>query len=583
MGLSTLSLIVLLASSAVQSAKSFKKSEICPCIPLNICPAINRYSKDDAKYFSSVLKCTEVGFVRCCPNNESADNANRRSDIADNIILIDDLPEEPLIHAEDLSNADDVNETTETVTDINELTTTLEPSLESDSTTIEGSDESITTEPTETTSEYTHESNFIDNSISVIYPNHKYSEAEKRKVMLEHLFLIFPNGEIEAAMATSTSSPVNLSEKPKRVIVRKRLIKKLSESLEGAESKKSPTVIEPRQMDVDEVKKRLSVMLRSKSVLSTTEIPMEESTAKRHRRKKIKLRKRKRPTTELSTSSTTEPSTTTLKLQKEKFEVSTMAPKRKVIYDTKSRMNFLKRPSSNSYDNDEPTEPEVITTTTTSTTLKPRLTSQKPEESFNRSKPALEYKKLVDEKHRAMIETVHKTLSAIHAGVDMKLVEKMLDNHRKKMSEIRQNTESTGPTKPYRGSARFRRPATTHPTQVHQSSHVTGTRTRNLSRTRNTATTPTTQKSVRKVSRTGVTQPTANPFSNLPLEDINMLPKQKAPGDFKASPLYGITMDKFNEFDNDMIDKIHETLQSPKSIQNGFFPVIQNGTPSTLL
>lgn len=573
MALSTRSLIILLvASSAVECAKSFKKSEICPCVPLNICPAANRFSKDDAKYFATVLKCTEVGFVRCCPNNESGDNAARRSDDADNIILIDDVPDSS-IHAEDLSTESD-DESTESTTVGNELTT-LEP------TTIAEDDSITTTEPIEieTTSE-----KLIDNSISVIYPNHKYAEAEKRKVMMEHLFLIFPNGEIEAAMATSTSTPsLNNTEKPRRVIVRKRLIKKLSESLEGAESQKSQSVIEPRQIDVDEVKKWMIVMLRDnrrKNDLSTTtESPSEEeSTTKKRRRKKIKFRRQRvtSATTSATTSSSVAPPTTE---KAQKLETSTMPQKRKIIYDTRSRSNFLRRPSSHSND-DEPAEPEIITTTTT-TTAKPTTTDEPRFENFHTTplSKVLKHKKLIDDEHRAMIETVHKTLSAIHSGVDLKLVEKMLDNHRKKMNEMRKKTEAAGPTKPYRGSARFRKPETAQPVQAH-SSNASGTRTRNLSRTRNTATTQTTHKSVvRKAQRTFATQPT----ENLLLEDVDMLPKQKAPRDFKASPLFGITMDKFNEFDNDMIDKIHETLRPSASVQNGFFPVIQNGTPSTRL
>lgn len=594
MGWSTLSLIVLLASSAVESAKPFKESEICPCVPLNVCPGIKNFSKEDAKYFATVLRCAE-GLIRCCPNNK----ITRRSDDVENIILIDDavggfviLPE-----TKDLLTAYDVEQATE----INELTTEATPearSLESELTTTEifNGEETTTDVP-----ESDREPKLIDNNISVIYPDGNNVEEEKKNEIIEHLFLIFPNGEIEAALATSTAKYENPLKKPRRVLVRKRLINKLSETLEGAESKVTQSVVEPAKMDIEEVKKRLTNMVRQKrrkttqsSTTTTTEIPVEETTVKKQK-KKIKFRKQKTTTTSTPVISKTRPTATTFKPRDDTDEVTTKKPRRRIVYDTSSRTNFLRRPSSpQSTFDDDLIEQEVIATTTT---------TQKPEEfeaPQSVSEIAKENKQTttfmpkvvqeasrIDIEHQAMLETVHKTLSAIHSGVDMQLVEKMVENHRTKMKKIRSKPQTTsaptGPTVPFRGSARFRKPVTTQtPSFKHDVTHM---RTRNLSRTRNTPATPVTDRSVRNLPRTAVTQPPFSPFMNFNsiLEEVDMPPKQKAPLDFKASPLFGITMDKDNEMDSEMIEKIHETLRAASDVQNGFFPVIQNGTPSTIL
>lgn len=607
MDLSTFGLLVLLASSAVECAKSYKKSEICPCIPINICPRINRFNKEDAKYFTTVLKCEETGFVRCCP---AIEKAIRRSDDAENVILVDEvqavkfesLNDEPSTEIAQLEL--EVNESTDIPDIATEAVdyTTQNTDPEIDSTTTE---ELLTTEPD--TTEAPREPKFIDNSISVIYPNHKYPEVDKQQKIMEHLFLIFPNGEIEAALTeskqNSSFTPMRMdeivSEKPRRVIVRKRRIKQPSDLLEGAESQISRAVIEPMPMDVEEVKKRLSGVLqpsRRKTDLPTTESTVDETT-KKPKRKKIKFRKQMQTSTTTTTTVAPFSSTTTLKtLSKKIVETTTKKSRRKIIYDTSSRTNFLKRPSaSQSFDyNDELIEPEVTSTTTTTTTNKPEESSTAfvPLEIITKTTTtsARKHSNHIDVEHKAMIETVHRTLSAIHSGVDVKLIEKMLINHQIKLKEMRKKPTTTAgvtdPTRPYRGSARFRKPATTQP-QDNLQTHSTRMRTRNLSRTRNTATTThTTHKSMRKVPRTFVTQtPINHPVinSNVILEDVDMLPKHNAPTDFKASPLFGITMDQFNEFDNDMIEKIHETLRPARNIQSGFFPVIQNGTPSTLL
>lgn len=574
-------LIVLFALSAIEGAK---QSEVCVCVPLNICAKVNRFSKEDARYFTTVLKCKDEGYVRCCPQEENANSAvKRRSDDAENIILIDDK--------ENIEISPIIETTTE---DFDHTTTDVGDDL---ATTTEDSEEFLSTEAQFLTTEQpkvdTHEPRVIDNNISVIYPKNLEVE-QKKKEMMEHLFLIFPNGEIETALAESKAIESTSVKPIKRVVVRKRLVNKVAKAIEGAESEISETVLEPKPMDVEDVKKRLSDIhkshRRNDPINATTstniEGPIEETTEKKQTRKKIRYRKRKASTTAIPLS----PPFKALTERSEKVETSTAKSIHKIIYNTKGRTNFLKRPSSQqSYieDEDEVTEQEVTEVTTSMTsTEKPEefsLINESVQSFFTTPTPpkVLKYANLVDLEHRAMIETVHKTLSAIHSGVDMKLVERMIESHKSRMKKMRKkkptNINATSPTRPYRGIARSRKPVTPS-TKVAGEIRETGTRTRNLSRTRNATVTtdaPKT-KSPRTVNH-------ASTKTETDLEEVDMLSKFKTPLDFKPSPLYGITMDKFNEFDREAIEKIHETLRPHSKIQNGFFPVIQNGTPSTLL
>lgn len=598
MNLSVISLVILIAMSVVSCAK---QKEICSCVPLNICPDVNRFSKEDAKYFKTILKCKERGFVRCCLNNEGV----RRSDNAENVILIDDVQsahnEIPAVIKDVMKEENEAVQTTESFTTEAESTTveTQTENIFTDLTTTEDIDEATTMESLkldEDGSESKRKSKFIDNSISVIYPNHENFEADEKKKAkaMEHLFLIFPNGEIEAALANdiepSTQKPM------KRVIVRKRLIKKVSDQLEEAESKILEYVVEPKQMDIEEVKRRLSDMYnRNKRIrnpivpttttTTTTEASEPETTVKQERRTKIKFRQQKRPTKAIPL----EHATTTLnnRQTEEDVERTTKKSRRKIIYDTSSRTNFLKRPSSqqSDFDDDEPSEPEVNVAVSTEQPTESTTQVSLLQTIFTTTPKAENRLNKIDFEHKAMIEMVHKTLSAIHAGVDMKFVEKMIEKHRTKMQEIQKQPPTTvGPSKPYRGSARFRKPATTQPIDQSQS-ESTGTRTRNISRTRTTTVVPTVRSTIKPV-RQSPSRTFNNPIMSsnaLILEDVDMPPKQKPPMDFRPSPLYGLTMDRHNEFDTEMIEKIHETMKPSANVQNGFFPVIQNGTPSTLL
>jgi hypothetical protein len=168
---------------------------------------------------------------------------------------------------------------------------------------------------------------------------------------------------------------------------------------------------------------------------------------------------------------------------------------------------------------------------------------------------------------------VRKTLVAIQKGANMTVLRSMMVDYGKKVAEIRKNPPTRATTvRPFRGSVKFgletRRPA--HEPVRHVTKAQNGIRIR--------VTTTKTTEIPRNVRRT--TRPPS--LAKRPNLNTLEIPETfKAPSDFQASPLYGLTMDKFNDFGMEEIEKIHETFVAPSDIQNAFYPVIENGTPST--
>lgn len=151
--------------------------------------------------------------------------------------------------------------------------------------------------------------------------------------------------------------------------------------------------------------------------------------------------------------------------------------------------------------------------------------------------------------------------------------------HMMHMAQHGQNLYSTLIPKPYRGVARFKSPA---PLRVSAAPHNNIQRTRNLSRTRGTVVTEGT---------TSIRPPTTilTPLTLRYNKQQNIqITKQanRQPLDFRPSPLFGLIMDErdvLNSFNNENIEKIHATFRASSKVQNGFFPVIQNGIPSSIL
>ncbi|CAG9805168.1 unnamed protein product [Chironomus riparius] len=613
----------LTISSAIEATK-----EICPCVPLNTCPDTQQFKKDDAKYFATILKCNDDGLVRCCKDNELQVTALRRMDEDENLVMTDEAETEDFL--------------TSTTTEVYEEPETTENFM------LEPEDDVTTSEtPIATTvienifsidlnlPDNDRKSKFIDEHVDVVYPNLNVDTSiDANKKPIEDLFIIFPNNDVETVLEEEkVTEPVTTTttNKPyRRVVVRKRLRKKerTIENLEGAESQVSKTVVEPQPIDVEKLKKRLVEMLNSRyetttpTSVSTEGIEDVETTTKKKRKK---LKKYRKSTTTATTKSSLRGITSSVvtlsteaslinKLQKDKTEEiteaatttkrpsfgTTMKPKRKLLYDTSSRKNFLKKPhirlANNHDEEEEPEEHEEIhdhenpifepTTQSTTTTEEPTTTTHVP--------VVLKLSALIDSEHKSMIETVHKSLKAIHAGVDMKIVKAMIDEHQERVNELRKNppkmtvptsrftTEAHHsryqPTRPFRGNVRFNRPISTLKPKS-SNSYPSQPRTRNLSRTRSTTLTP--NKSVRKTHQRQTMLPHAD---NINLnEELNMPLKQEPLNEFHGSPLYGITVDKENYFDIYKIEQLHETFKPSKDIQNGFFPVISNGTPSTVV
>jgi len=626
-------LLKIITISTILSAIEASK-EICPCVPLNTCPDTQQFKQDDAKYFATILKCNDDGFVRCCKDNELQVTALRRMDEDENLVMTDEAETEDYL--------------TSTITDLyEEPETTENPVLESED------DETTSETPIVTTTENVYskdlnlpdndrKSKFIDEHVEVVYPNLNVDTSiDANKKPIESLFIIFPNNDVETVLeeekVTEPVTTTTTNKPQRRVVIRKRLRKKerTIENLEGAESQVSKTVVEPQPIDVEKVKKRLVQMLNSRfetttpTTVSTTEADIFEDVETTTKKKRKKLKKYRKSTTSATTKSSlrgiTSSSAVTLSTEvsiikkllqnktaeiseattKRPFIVTTMKPKRKLLYDVSSRTNFLKKPHvqpiNSHYDDEEENEEHLFIEN--NPILEPTIMETQPSPSTTTEEPTttthvpvvLKLSPLIDSEHKSMIETVHKTLKAMYAGVDMKIVRTMIDEHQQRVNALRKNppkmttrftTTATEahhsrhhlPTRPFRGSVRFNRPmATVKPKS--SNSFPSQPRTRNLSRTRSTRST--THKSVRKThQRQTMLPPTGN--HNV-YEELNMPPKQKSSKEFHASPLYGITLDKENDFDIKTIEQMYETFTPSKEIQNGFFPVIINGTPSTVI
>lgn len=621
------SAVIFIAFFANKCVESASQKEVCPCVPLNVCPEISHFKNDDEKYLTTILKCSESGFVRCCSESDRIKlQANRRSDddLTDTI-FIGDSSEEETTTTEKLIDITTVgiddNSISETTTElINEITTDFPNEISNTLNDVDNYNKSTNVElvyPDQ--SEDKNDGKFNNENLFLIYPNNDDLTAARSDSTLMNFVdreniefttatnlneetteidppTTTPNIEVATTIANNEEKPIQ--QKRKRVVIKKRLRKKLvDDSLEGAESKISKTLVKP-----------------TKNV--------EESTSPATTTKKKKVRKiLKTRSTTIDPNSLTSTTTTQTPL--------TIKP-RKILYDTKRRTNFLKKtPNQIQHDDEDDDDGELsdmtvtlppiaITTssteasttststtsqpTTTTTTTTPRTTRKTTttQVASKRTTPlftttttkkslpkVIQQANRIDLEHKTMIKTLHKALSAIHSGVDMANVEKMIENHRVRMDEIRKNPPISTPTRPYRGSAKFNRPTTIrdYNYNFHDSS-----RTRNISRPQRITTTTTVKPveriTMRKSPRLAITQPPTPPPTHHPTNfefKALELPSNAAPNEFRPSQLYGITMDESHQLDIIEIEKIYKTHEPPKSLQNGFFPVIENGTPSTIL
>ena len=555
-------------------------SEMCPCVPLNVCPMIYKSPIEDFKYFDTILKCTESGYVRCCESKAITHDgsSNRR---------MDDLVDESDLYFEEIETTsvapDVVTESIEysTIDDVLEQTTTpYESPLDNES------------------------KEKVDDNLSVIYPNQEFSNSASIPMIMEQIMLIFPNGDIESEqtyLKMNETQERQGRQRPRRVLIRKKLLVP-NDVLDGAESEiRSMTV--PQPIDTQLMKDRLKEIIKHKraSSLQFTTIPTTQATTQRPRRMKYKIKK------ESSIKQSNERQlNSTIKAVKpvERAEINLIVPKKKMIYDSSSRVNYLKRPSSmtavlveEKIVEQEVLPVEVVEVSTTNapvTTVQPLLMI--PDQM---KIPKMISSPKVDEDHKNMIEFIQQTLTKIHSGVDMKMLDTLIEAHdgaetkkyktttkiTKNVVKVAGNVYDTQSVKPYRGKSKFLSPVT--PTPVASNLNLNETlRTRNLSRTRKTKTT------VRTPELTTINNVVQQPRGeSLPstrlaelIQELQLNREHKPTSDFKPSPLYGLTMDSKDNYNHNEIEKIHEQLRPyPFSkLNNGFFPVIQNGTPSSI-
>lgn len=437
------------------------------------------------------------------------------------------------------------------------------------------------------------------------------------------MLVVFPDGNIDV----KNNSLVNdfTTGRPRRIVVRKRLRKKIMEPLYASESELSNQVVEFPVHD-NENSETFKNSIDSIDDAVTTSFPIkidddliESKRMKRKRRKKTKVRTLTSTTEKSVDSSSNNDMHSEIDSQLNSDRTTTtMKPNRKLLYDTKSRTNFLKRQNSTNPNGTQflsepdeeilPVETTTTTQMTTSTTLETTVTEtstteksqippklefttrfstterSKPPETSTTLKPIkkqiipkiLQQANRVDSEHKVMIETLHKALSAIHSGVDIKKVENFIEQHQAKL-KLQKESSRIKP-KPNRGSVKFRMPEVTE--------------FENIPLNLETMTPSTTERisgriTVKKSPRIKITTTTPQPFSDsdsgIIAEELNMPPRLKTPVKFRPAPFYGLTMSKSLELSNEEMEKIHKTFQLPKSLQNGFFPVIENGTPSVLL
>lgn len=285
---------------------------------------------------------------------------------------------------------------------------------------------------------------------------------------------------------------------------------------------------------------------------------------------------------------------------------TTNNPIRKEIYSVSSRKNILKKPSNS------------VPTTTSSTNLEieeedfeedmeeemeeekvssdyyfePEIITLSPEVISIPDKPldldafmALDENvaRNIEHDHQVMIEDVQRVLTIYHKPQFERKIPKIDRFHGDfKNSYFKVPTNPTVlPTRPYRGSAKFV-PQYLNRNQI--VNEYVALQSRNFPKFKNTPTSVSTG-----VPQTvPVTSQEQFINNNFAVSDSRFLQsglnlKASGPVDFRPSLLFGLTLDESNEnFDSKMVEKIHQTFIPSSGIQNGFFPVIQNGTPSPI-
>ena len=377
-------------------------SDSCPCLPAESCK-----NEQDKKFIEKDLTCAETGFIKCC--------------------IDDDIKVPVLSEKISSENSDYFNSVSEMIDYLKNLKEIKPESTQKpfDESLITTDDPQITTSNSLNSPEVKLDENLIA----------KTKEEEKKKLMEKQhdLHLIFPNGEIEAALKLINplheKEKATTTERPQRVVIRKRLLgnKNVSESsFEESESIISKAVVEP-QKNIERIRQRLTERLRLR-LNTTTELPIEVTTEKRKRRKKLKYRSRS--TTKAIPSST---------LGKEEKEAN-------------EKRNETTQSGRLDYQKESEIEIENLREG-----VSRNQSNFKPRRKIKKLPKVVQMSPIIDNEHEVMIKTVHRTLTGIHKGADATYVRSMVNGYKKEIEEMRKNppTKASMSTKRSRGALKY--------------------------------------------------------------------------------------------------------------------------------
>lgn len=226
--------LLVCCASLGYTADNNPESELCPCLPSNLCPRVYGASLDDRKYLGEFMKCEKDGQVRCCgasvsslinsveDEEEDSSEENRNPPkVIKKILSKDDIIED--VRIEHLTIPPPVTTTTTEAPE--ELSTTTEP-IETttyftteeplETTTIFDEDSpATTTEPPEVTPRYGKGVQFIYAMTPVELEQESKRRGKKLSFEEENVFIIMSQrfleneleNEIEQEDTTTTEAP----------------------------------------------------------------------------------------------------------------------------------------------------------------------------------------------------------------------------------------------------------------------------------------------------------------------------------------------------------------------------------------
>ena len=183
-----------------------------------------------------------------------------------------------------------------------------------------------------------------------------------------------------------------------------------------------------------------------------------------------------------------------------------------------------------------------------------------------------------------MIETVHKTLTAIHSGADIKEVKSVIAAHADKIKEIRKTTQrpkftasTVTPRQRYtptvrsvsRGSVRYNPSATFSLNQL-EVTVAPRTKARGQLLSQTTSRPVRLRTKISAIPQRGVQVLEGNSLFE-EAERSRVQPTR--PKNFQPSQLIGITMDKYSALDRDTVEKVFLPVDV---VHEGFIPIVGN-------